>query len=110
LSREVERSPNLAFTRDSGVVTNADVIVMRMGLPSRRRETPIIIAAYKVLGVPMGLKLEEPETFEGGGFALLDGRAATAGLCSRTTKGVLEAVRNFLLESGLADIFIILNL
>lgn len=68
MSREVERCLNLVFTRDSGVVTNAGVIVMRMGLPSRRRETPITEAAYKVLGVPMVLKLEEPGTYNHSGL------------------------------------------
>jgi arginine deiminase len=53
--------------------------------------------------------LEEPETFEGGGFALLEGRTAVAGLCQRTTQGALDAIRDFLFDGGVADTFIILN-
>lgn len=109
LSKGVEKCPNLVFTRDSSVVLGAGVMLMSMGLPSRRRETPIIEAAYKSLGIPIGLKLEEPEAFEGGGFALLEGRTAVAGLCSRTTNGALRAVRNFLFDRRLADVFIVLN-
>ncbi|MCW3978511.1 MAG: arginine deiminase family protein [Candidatus Bathyarchaeota archaeon] len=109
LSREVERCPNLVFTRDSSAVTDAGALLMRMGLPSRRRETPIIKAAHENIGVPIGLQLEEPETFEGGGFALMEGRTAVAGLCQRTTKGALNAVRDFLFDGGVADTFIVLN-
>jgi N-dimethylarginine dimethylaminohydrolase len=106
LSVEVERCPNLVFTRDSSVVTDAGIILMRMGLTSRRRETPVIMAAHEILGVPIGLRLEGPETFEGGGFALLEGRTAVAGLCSRTTQGALDAVRGFLFDNDVADKFI----
>ena len=109
LSEEVERCPNLVFTRDSSFVTDAGAILMRMGLPSRRRETPVIKAAHEAIGTPIGLQLEEPETFEGGGFALLEGKAAVAGLCSRTTQGALNILRKFLLERDVADIFIVLN-
>jgi N-dimethylarginine dimethylaminohydrolase len=109
MSGEVERCPNLVFTRDSSFVTDAGAILMRMGLPSRRRETPVIKAAHEALGTSIGLQLEEPETFEGGGFALLDDRVAVAGLCQRTTQGALDGIRDFLFEEGVADTFIVLN-
>ncbi len=109
LSGDVERCPNLVFTRDSSFVTDAGAVLMRMGLPSRRRETPVIKAAYEALGTPIGLQLEEPETFEGGGFALLEGDAAVAGLCSRSTQGALDALREFLFEKNVVDTFVTLN-
>lgn len=109
-SRKVERCPNLVFTRDSSTVTDAGVILMMMGLPSRRREKTIIKAVHEALGIPLGLQLMEPETFEGGGFAMLEGRVAVAGLCSRTTQGALDAVRCFLFEKQVVDTFIVLNL
>ena len=109
LSGEVERCPNLVFTRDSSFLTDAGAVLMRMGLPSRRRETPIIRVAHEALGTPIGLQLEEPATFEGGGFALLEGDVAVAGLCSRTTRGALDAVRDFLFEEGIASTFIVIN-
>ena len=109
LSEEVERCPNLVFTRDSSFVTDAGAVLMRMGLPSRRRETPVIKAAHEAIGTPIGLQLEEPETFEGGGFALLEGKAAVAGLCSRTTQGALDALKGFLFENDIVDTLIILN-
>ena len=110
MGEAIEKCPNLVFTRDSSSVTNAGAIIMRMGLPSRRLETPIIKAVYKTIGVPVGIQLEEPETFEGGGFALLEDRVAVAGLCSRTTRRALELIRDFLFREQLVDLFIILNL
>jgi len=110
VTEQVTRCPNLVFTRDSSIVTDAGAILMRMGLPSRRLETPIIEAAHKALGVPVALRLGAPMTFEGGGFALLDGRVAVAGLCSRTTRDALDAVRGFLFERGVVDTFVVLNL
>ncbi len=109
LSGEVDRYPNLVFTRDSSFVTDAGAALMRMGLPSRRRETPVIKAAHEALGTPIGLQLEEPETFEGGGFALLEGDVAVAGLCSRTTQGALDALKEFLFEKNVVDTFVTLN-
>ena len=109
LYKEAERCPNLVFTRDSSFVTDAGAVLMRMGLPSRRRETPVIKAAHEAIGTLIGLQLEEPETFEGGGFALLEGRTAVAGLCQRTTQGALDEIRDFLFNDGVADTFIILN-
>ena len=109
LSAQVERCPNLVFTRDSSFVTDAGAVLMRMGLPSRRRETPVVEAAHEAIGVPIGHKLIEPETFEGGGFALLDDRVAVAGLCQRTTRGALDGIRDFLFGEGVADTFIVLN-
>jgi len=110
IATQTRQCPNLVFTRDSSIVTDAGSILMRMGLPSRRLETRIIKAAHQALGVAIGLELREPSTFEGGGFALIEGRVAVAGLCSRTTPGALEAVKNFLFESRVADTFIVLNL
>jgi N-dimethylarginine dimethylaminohydrolase len=109
LSAQVENCPNLVFTRDSSFVTDAGAVLMRMGLPSRRLETPIIEAAHETIGVPIGHRLGAPETFEGGGFALLDDRVAVAGLCQRTTQGALDSIRDFLFEEVVADTFIILN-
>lgn len=108
-AEDIGRCPNLVFTRDTSAVTNAGVILMRMGLPSRRLETPIIRAVYEELRIPLGLELKPPETFEGGGLAIIEGKTAIAGLCSRTTRGALEAVKTFLLGE-VVDLFILLNL
>ena len=52
------------------------------------------------------MALGEPETFEGGGFALLEGKVAVAGLCQRTTQGALDKIGGFLLREGVAETFI----
>ncbi len=107
---QAEKCPNLVFTRDTSAVTDAGAILFRMGLPSRRLETPVIKAAHEAIGVPIAFQLMDAETFEGGGLALLEGRAAVAGLCSRTTRVALEALRGFLLSERLVDLFIVVNL
>ncbi len=50
------------------------------------------------------------ETFEGGGFALLEGRVAVAGLCDRATQGALNDLGDFLLREQIVDQFIHLNM
>ena len=104
------RAPNLVFVRDSSTMTSDGAFLFRMGLPSRRVETPVIKAAHEANGVPIALKMEEPETFEGGGFAMLEGRTAVAGLCDRTTQGALDQMGNYLLESKLSDLWITIKM
>jgi len=104
------RAPNLVFVRDSSTMTSDGAFLFRMGLPSRRVETPVIRAAHKANGVPIALKMEEPETFEGGGFAMLEGRTAVAGLCDRTTQGALDQMGDYLLESKLSDLWITIKM
>ncbi len=106
----IRRAPNLVFARDSSTVTEAGAILFRMGLPSRRAETPIIRAAHEAAGTPIAHQLKEPETFEGGGFALLEGRVAVAGLCDRATQGALNDLGDFLLREQIVDQFIQLNM
>ena len=104
------RAPNLVFVRDSSTMTSDGAFLFRMGLPSRRVETPVIKAAHEANGVPIALKMEEPETFEGGGFAMLEGRTAVAGLCDRTTQGALDQMGDYLLESKLSDLWITIKM
>ena len=109
-TEQLKECPNLVFVRDSSTMTNKGALLMRMGLPSRRKETPMIRAAYDALKVPIALQLKEPETFEGGGFALLEGRVAVAGLCDRTTQGALDDIGDYLLKERLVDLYITLNM
>jgi N-dimethylarginine dimethylaminohydrolase len=102
--------PNLVFVRDSSIMTNNGAMLLRMGLSSRRAETPVIKAAHKANGVPIALKMKEPESFEGGGFALLEGGTAVAGFCDRSTKGALDQMSDYILENKLSDLWIQLNM
>jgi len=110
MRKQITQAPNLVFTRDSSTVTEAGAILFRMGLPSRRVETPIIRAAHEAAGIPIAHQLKEPETFEGGGFTLLEGRVAVAGLCDRATQGALNDLGDFLLNEQIIDQFIQLNM
>ncbi len=110
IAKQIAGAPNLVFTRDSSTVTSEGAIVLRMGLPSRRAETPIIKAAHLAAGTPVAHQLQAPDTFEGGGFALLEDRVAVAGLCDRTTQGALDSLSEFLLGNRVVDTFIQLNM
>jgi arginine deiminase len=104
------KTPNLVFVRDSSTMTNNGALLFRMGLPSRRLETPIIKAAHRANGVPIAMEMHEPESFEGGGFALLEEGVAVAGLCDRATKGALNQISDYLLENNLVNLFIQLKM
>ena len=104
------KAPNLVFVRDSSSMTNNGAMLFRMGLPSRRVETPVIRAAHEANWVPIALEMKEPECFEGGGFALLEGGVAVAGLCDRSTQGALDQMGDYLLENRLVDLFVQLNM
>ncbi len=104
------RCPNLVFVRDSSTVTKKGVFLFRMGIPSRRLETPIIKAAHEAIHNPIILQMREPESFEGGGFALLAGGAAVAGLCDRSTQGALDQMGDYLLDNRVVDLWITLDM
>jgi len=91
-------------------MTDKGAMLFRMGLPSRRVESPVIRAAHEANGVPIALEMREPDSFEGGGFALLEGGVAVAGLCDRSNQGALDQMGEYLLGSGLVDLFVQLNM
>ncbi len=103
-------APNLVFVRDSSSMTDNGAMLFRMGLPSRRVETPVVRAAHEANGVPVALEMKEPDSFEGGGFALLEGGVAVAGLCERSTQGALDQMGDYLLGNRLVDLYVQLNM
>jgi len=107
---ESYRCPNLVFVRDSSTMTDDGAFLFRMGLPTRRRETPVIRAAHRANGVPVALEMREPDTFEGGGFAFLEGGTAVAGLCERSTQGALDQMGDYLLANGLVNLYVTLDM
>ncbi len=108
--KQINQCPNLVFVRDSSTITNNGAFLFRMGLPTRRLETPIIKIAHESLEVPIALTIEKPQSFEGGGIALLENRAAVAGLCDRSTQGALTMMGDFLLDKRLIDLWIELKM
>lgn len=104
------KAPNLVFVRDSSSMTDNGAMLFRMGLPSRREETPVIRAAHEANGVPIALEMKTPDSFEGGGFALLEGGVAVAGLCDRSTQGALDQMCDYLLGNRLVDLYVQLNM
>jgi N-dimethylarginine dimethylaminohydrolase len=108
-SKLILQCPNLVYTRDTATITDAGAILFRMGLASRRDETPIIRAAFDAAGVPIAHQTPENETLEGGSFILLEGRVAFAALTTRATQKAIEDLQNFLLTEQLVDQFIQIN-
>lgn len=104
------KAPNLVFVRDSSTITDKGALLFRMGLPSRRVETPVVRAAHEANDVPIVMQMEEPDSFEGGGFALLEGDVAVAGLCDRSTQSALNQMGDYLLENNIVDLYIQLNM
>ncbi len=102
--------PNLVFVRDSSTMTNNGAFIFRMGLPTRRLETPVIQAAHEANDIPTALKMEAPDCFEGGGFALLEGGTGVAGLCDRSTQGALDSMGDYLLGENLIDLWVQLDM
>ncbi|MBM3291247.1 hypothetical protein FJY84_01055 [Candidatus Bathyarchaeota archaeon] len=109
-SKLIHQSPNLVYTRDSSTITDAGAILFRMGLESRRYETPIVKAAHLASGTPIAHYTPEGQTLEGGSFILLEGKVALAALTPRTTQGGIEDLQSFLLNEQLIDQFIQINL
>jgi N-dimethylarginine dimethylaminohydrolase len=108
-SKLIQQSPNLVYTRDTSTITDAGAILFRMGLESRRYETPIIKAAHLAAGTPIAHYTPEEHTLEGGSFILLEGRVALAALTPRVTQGGIEDLQSFLLNEQLVDQFIQIN-
>jgi len=108
-SKLLNQCPNLVYTRDTSTITDAGAILFRMGLPSRRNETPIIRMALHAAGIPIAYQTPENETLEGGSFILLEGRTALAALTPRATQKAIEDLQNFLLTEQLIDQFIQIN-
>lgn len=103
---QLNHCPNLVFVRDSSTITNKGVFLFSMGLPTRRKETPVIKAVHEALGLPIALHMKESETFEGGSLALIEGRVALAGLCDRSSKDALDRIGGYLLGKSLVDLWI----
>lgn len=110
ITKQIDQCPNLVFVRDSSTLTNNWAFLFRMGLPTRRLETLIIKAAHESFRVPITLKIEKPQSFEGDGIAFLENRTAVAGLCDRATQGALTMMGDYLLNERLIDLWIELNM
>jgi len=97
----VERLPNLVYTRDTAAVTRAGYVLARMKNPVRRRETRIVEAALRKLGVLMLMKTQEPATIEGGDLVFLDEDTLLVGVGNRTSRRALQELIKTGTASGL---------
>jgi len=94
---------NLYFQRDCQVVGDRGPIVPRPYSPTRRRELPLIEAAWEARGAAVAGRVDAPETFEGGDFmplgefallstsAVVDGEEAVLRSTRGAAAGLLEA-------------------
>jgi N-dimethylarginine dimethylaminohydrolase len=78
------------YTRDASVVTNAGVILCRMGKVARRGEPAAQERAFGELGIPVLGTIEAPGTLEGGDVAWLDDSTLAVGRGYRTNDAGIE--------------------
>jgi arginine deiminase len=96
-----ERLPNLVYTRDTAAVTRAGYVLARMKNPVRRRETAIVEAALRQLGVRMLMKTKAPATIEGGDIVFLDEETVVLGVGNRTNRNGLRELAKAATGAGL---------
>jgi arginine deiminase len=97
----IERLPNLVYSRDTVAVTRAGYVLARMGNPVRRKETAIVEATLRQLGIPMLMKTRAPATIEGGDLVFLDDETTLLGVGNRTNKRGLRELMTTATKSGL---------
>ena len=88
----IARRPNICYTRDLAVVTNAGAILLSMALKGRKGDPWVIGLAMQKLGVPVLGAIEAPGLLEGGGIQFMDERTAVVALCDRANE---VAIRQF---------------
>ena len=85
------------FAFDPSIVTDAGVVLLRLGKPERLGETALAEQAYAELGIPILGRIEAPGTIEGGDTLWLDERTLAVGRGYRTN------------DAGIAQLTAILN-
>ena len=97
----IQRSPNLVYVRDTAVVTRAGYMLARMKSAVRQRETRVVEAALRQLGVPMLMKTVRSASIEGGDLIFLDDDTLLLGVGNRTNQTGLRQLLATATKSGL---------
>ena len=78
------------YVRDASILTNAGVILCRMGKEARRGEPAAQEEAFQELGIPILGTIEAPGTLEGGDVTWLDDSTLAVGRGYRTNDAGIE--------------------
>lgn len=102
--------PNLVFTRDTGAITTAGLIQMRMARRVRTVEPIFITRSLNKLGIPLLHAVASPGLLEGGDFVYPDEDTLMIGYGPRTNEeGALQAAK-VTLENNIVSTVILVPL
>ncbi len=87
--------PNLVYTRDTGAITSAGFIQMRMAHQVRRPEPILVSRSLAKLGIPQLVAIDAPGLLEGGDFVYPDKNTLMIGSNGIRTneEGVLQVAK-----------------
>ncbi|UCG04003.1 MAG: hypothetical protein JSW11_08450 [Candidatus Heimdallarchaeota archaeon] len=96
--------PNLVYTRDTGAITKAGFIQMRMAHQVRRPEPPLVARSLKKLGIPLLVSIDAPGLLEGGDFVYPDEDTLMIGSNGiRTNEEGISQASKAILEKKIVD-------
>jgi len=90
--------PDAVFVEDTAVVFREGGVIARPGAPSRRAETPAVMAALARFGLPLH-DVIEPATLDGGDVLVI-GRRVFIGSSARTNAAAIDQMRRLLEPLG----------
>ena len=96
--------PNLVYTRDTGAITPAGVIQMRMAHQVRKLEPILVVKSLEKLGIPRIISIRSPGLLEGGDFVYPDEHTLLIGSNGiRTNEDGVRQAAKVLLERKIVD-------
>ncbi|MFX0053133.1 MAG: arginine deiminase family protein [Candidatus Hodarchaeota archaeon] len=100
--------PNLTYIRDTGIVTNAGLIQMRMANRVRTAEPILVASSLKKINIPLFYTITSPGLLEGGDFVFPDEQSLMIGYGPRSNEeGALEAANAMLKNSIVATVILV---
>ncbi len=96
--------PNMVYTRDTGAITGAGFIQMRMAHQVRKPEPILVARSLKKLGIPQLVSINAPGLLEGGDFVYPDEHTLLIGSNGiRTNEDGVRQAAKVLLERKIVD-------
>lgn len=92
---------DVIFPYDPSIITDAGVVILRMGKHERREEPAVHERIYRDLGIPVIGRIEGPGTVEGGDTMWIDDATLAVGVGYRTNMAGIEQLRAIFAASDL---------
>lgn len=103
--------PNMVYTRDTGAITNAGFIQMRMAHQVRKPEPTLVARSLKKLGIPQFVSINAPGLLEGGDFVYPDEQTLLIGSNGiRTNEEGVSQITRLVLDKKIVDKIVIIPL